>query len=40
MNEQCETASKDAVKTFQHTSWTSSIVNIGLLSMDRAESEG
>lgn len=40
MNEQCETASKDALKTFQNASWTSSTVNIGLLSIDRTESEG
>lgn len=40
MNEQCETASKDALKFCQNTSWTSFTVNKGLLSMERAESEG
>lgn len=40
MNEQGETASTDALKTFQNTSWTSSTVNKVLLSMEGAKSEG
>jgi len=40
MNKQSETASEGALKIFQDNSWTSSTVNKGLLSMERAEPEG
>lgn len=37
MNKRCETASKDALKTLQNNSWTSSTVTKGLLSVEGAE---
>lgn len=40
MNKWRETTSKDALKTFQNNSWTSSIANKGLLSMEGAKPEG